>query len=151
MSTFVPICIITTFPDKCSGTCMDKCSSSWIRHEDKCYKLSKSKKSWSDAEKSCRCLLAVYPLPSWRHIFQSSGRSPRLNWKQKCPQFSGWVGDQGFYFLSSGLFVCHLVEFYRLFLFPQLLKLLKGRQLSQVWVGGNDADTEGDWRWLILY
>ena len=51
-----------------------------------------------------------------------------------------------FVFLSSGLFVCHLVEFYRLFLFPQLLKLLKGRQLSQVWVGGNDADTEGDWR-----
>ena len=64
MSTFVPICIITTFPDKCSGTCMDKCSSSWIRHEDKCYKLSKSMKSWSDAEKSCRCLLAVQPLPS---------------------------------------------------------------------------------------
>ena len=69
--------------------------------------------------------------------------SPQLEAKMSTIFWLSWRPRFLFFIVR---FVCHLVEFCRLFLFPQLLKLSKGRQLSQVWVGGNDADTEGDWR-----
>ena len=34
--------------------CNHTCANNWIEFEDKCYKWSKNKTTWEDAERSCR-------------------------------------------------------------------------------------------------